>query len=277
LKPTGLGASAAFEIPAEQDPRVNLANWMADPENPFFAKSLVNRYWKHFFNRGIVEPEDDMRATNPPSNPELLDGLAKQFIESGFDLKGIVRTICRSKTYQLSSLPNDYNASDKQNFSRYYPRRLSAEALYDGFHTVTMTSENFSGMPAGTRALQLVDASKGPYFLKVFGMPQGDTACECERSQDANLAQSLHLLNSKEVQDKISKSGARAATLAAETARSHPERVTELYQVVFARNPRPDELEVAAAYIERHKDKPQIAYEDILWALINTKEFLFNH
>ena len=227
--------------------------------------------------RGIVEPEDDMRETNPPSNPELLNGLSARFIESGFDLKDLVRTICQSKTYQLSSLPNDYNASDKQNFSRYYPRRLSAEALYDAFHAVTQTSENFKGMPAGTNALQLVDSSDGPYFLKVFGMPEGDTACECERSQDANLAQSLHLLNSKEVQDKISKNGARAASLAAETDRSHEQRMTELYQVVFARNPREDEMKVATSYIERHKDNPKVAYEDILWALINTKEFLFNH
>lgn len=276
LKPAGLG-SEALEIPADVDPRVKLADWMANPENPFFAKSLVNRYWKHFFNRGIVEPEDDMRETNPPSNPELLDSLSARFIESGFDLKDLVRTICRSKTYQLSSLPNEYNASDKQNFSRYYPRRLSAEALYDAFHRVTKTSENFGGMPAGTRALQLVDSSTGPYFLKVFGMPQGDTACECERSQDANLAQSLHLLNSKEVQDKISKNGARAAALAADTERSHEDKITELYQVVFARNPRPDEMEVAVSYLNRHKDNPRIGYEDILWALINTKEFLFNH
>ncbi len=276
LRPAGLG-TPAFEISAEQDPRVNLANWMSDPANPFFAKSLVNRYWKHFFNRGIVEPEDDMRETNPPSNPELLNGLADRFIESGFDVKDLVRTICRSRTYQLGSLPNEYNASDKQNFSRYYPRRLSAEALYDGFHKVTMTSENFGGMPAGTKAIQLADSSNGPYFLKVFGMPQGDTACECERSQDANLAQSLHLLNSKEVQEKISKNEARAAMLATDTERSHEERMTELYQVVFARNPRPDEMEVAIGYIGRHQDNPRIAYEDILWALINTKEFLFNH
>ena len=274
LRPAGLG-TPALDIAAESDPRVELANWMSDPANPFFAKSLVNRYWKHFFNRGIVEPEDDMRATNPPTNPELLDSLAQQFIESGFDTKQLIRTICRSNTYQLSSLPNEYNANDKQNFSRYYPRRLSAEALYDGFHQVTMTSENFGGMPAGTRAIQLADSSNGPYFLKVFGMPEGDTACECERSQDANLAQSLHLLNSKEIQDKISKNEARAAKLAAETERSHEERITELYQIVFARNPRADEMKVATEYIGRHVEAPKIAYEDILWALINTKEFLF--
>lgn len=276
LKPAGLG-SEPLDIPAEVDPRIRLADWMANPNNPFFAKSLVNRYWKHFFNRGIVEPEDDMRETNPPSNPELLDALSERFIASGFDLKDLVRTICRSRTYQLSSLPNDYNANDKQNFSRYYPRRLSAEALYDAFHRVTGTTENFAGMPAGTRALQLVDSSAGPYFLKVFGMPQGDTACECERSQDANLAQSLHLLNSKEVQDKIAKDAGRAARLAAQSDRPHSERMTELYQIVFARNPQPHELEVALNYLERHKDDPKIGYEDILWALINTKEFLFNH
>lgn len=276
LKPAGLG-SEPFDIPADQDPRVKLADWMSAPDNPFFAKSLVNRYWKHFFNRGIVEPEDDMRETNPPSNPELLNALAQRFIESGYDLKDLIRTICRSQTYQLSALPNEYNANDKQNFSRYYPRRLSAESLYDSFHIVTKTSENFSGMPAGTSALQLVDSSNGPYFLKVFGQPQGDTACECERSQDANLAQSLHLLNSKEVQDKISRNGAQAAILAEQKDRSHDERIQELYRVVFARNPRPDELKVATEYIERHKDNPRIAYEDILWALINTKEFLFNH
>ena len=276
LKPAGLGG-APLDIPADQDPRVKLADWMSEPENPFFARSLVNRYWKHFFNRGIVEPEDDMRETNPPSNPELLDALADRFIKSGFDLKDLVRTICRSRTYQLSSLPNEYNASDKQNFSRYYPRRLSAEALYDAFHTVTSTSETFGGMPAGTRALELADSSSGPYFLKVFGMPEGDTACECERSADANLAQSLHLLNSKEVQQKISKDGARAAQLAAEQGRTHAERMTEIYRVVFSRNPTADELQVALAYIERHKDNPRVAYEDLLWALVNTKEFLFNH
>ncbi|MCA9034381.1 MAG: DUF1553 domain-containing protein [Planctomycetaceae bacterium] len=277
LKPTGLGAEAPYDIAADSDPRVKLADWMSDPGNPFFAKSLVNRYWKHFFNRGIVEPEDDMRATNPPSNPELLDALAKQFIESDFDLKGLVRTICRSKTYQLSALPNDYNASDKQNFSRYYPRRLSAEVLYDAFHQVTGSSQNFNGMPAGTSALQLADASNGPYFLQVFGQPKGDTACECERSMEANLAQSLHLLNGKEIQDKIASASGRAAALAKDTARTHDERMTELYLNVFGRKPNASELDTAVSYLKRNEDNPQAGYEDILWALINTKEFQFNH
>ncbi|MEX2285571.1 MAG: DUF1549 and DUF1553 domain-containing protein, partial [Planctomycetaceae bacterium] len=202
LRPASLGGQA-LDIPPDRDPRRYLADWMSDRNNPFFAKALVNRYWKHFFSRGIVEPEDDMRETNPPANPELLNNLAQSFIDSGFDLKQLVRTICRSNTYQLSSLPNDYNLKDKQNFSRYYPKRLSAEVLYDSLHQVTASSEAYSGLPAGTRATQLPDPSIGPYFLKVFGQPQGDTACECERSQEANLAQSLHLLNSAEVQNKI--------------------------------------------------------------------------
>ena len=168
LKPTGLGAEAPFDITAEQDPRVKLADWMSDPSNPFFAKSLVNRYWKHFFSRGIVEPEDDMRATNPPTNPELLDALAARFIESGFDLKDLVRTICRSKTYQLSALPNEYNANDKQNFSRYYPRRLSAEALYDGFHQVTETSDRISAGLARRNAFSSTCLTRSNGFASYF-------------------------------------------------------------------------------------------------------------
>lgn len=276
LKPTGLGTEA-YEITADRDPRVKLADWMSDAQNPFFAKSLVNRYWKHFFSRGIVEPEDDMRETNPPSNPELLDGLAKHFIDSGFDLKELVRTICRSRTYQLSALPNEFNASDKQNFSRYYPRRLSAEVLYDAFHQVTDTSENFGGMPAGTRAMQLADASNATYFLQVFGQPKGDTACECERSMDANLAQSLHLLNGREIQEKIAREGARTARLAADTARTPEDRVREMYRWVFSREPNSEELEVAVGYLAKHTENPRLGFEDVVWALINTKEFQFNH
>ncbi len=276
LKPTGLG-TPAYDIAAETDPRVKLADWMSDAKNPFFARSLVNRYWKHFFSRGIVEPEDDMRETNPPANPELLNALSQHFVDSGFDLKDLVRTICKSRTYQLSALPNEFNASDKQNFSRYYPRRLSAEVLYDAFHQVTDTSENFGGMPAGTKAMQLADASNSTYFLQVFGQPKGDTACECERSMDANLAQSLHLLNGREIQDKIARDGARTSRLAADAAKSDEDRIRELYRWVFAREPNAEELEVAVSYLKKHADNVRRGYEDVVWALINTKEFQFNH
>lgn len=276
LKPAGLGGEQ-LDIPADRDPRQYLADWLRRDDNPFFAKALVNRYWKHFFDRGIVEPEDDMRATNPPSNPELLNGLAEHFIKSGFDLKWLVRTICTSRTYQLSALPNDYNLKDKQNFSRYYPKRLTAEVLYDAFHQVTNSSQGYSGLPGGTKAVQLPDASVGPYFLKVFGQPQGDTACECERSQEANLAQSLHLLNSSEVQTKIASGSGRAQLLANDKDRSHEERIQELYRWAYSREASSDELQIALAHIQKHDADPKTAYEDIIWALINTKEFLFNH
>jgi hypothetical protein len=276
LKPAGLG-SAPYEIAVDRDPRTYLADWMSAKDNPFFAKALVNRYWKHFFSRGIVEPEDDMRETNPPSNPELLDGLAKSFVDSGFDLKQLIRTICRSNVYQLTSLPNEHNLKDKQNFSRYYPKRLTAEVLYDAFHQVTNTTQGYSGLPAGTRATQLPDPSVGPYFLKVFGQPQGDTACECERSQEANLAQSLHLLNSNEVQTKIASGSGRAALLTNDKERSPEQKVKELYRWVYSREPVSEEMKIALAHIEKHKASPKTAYEDIVWALINTKEFLFNH
>ncbi len=276
LKPAGLGEEP-FNIPADRDPRHYLVDWMAAKDNPFFAKAVVNRYWKHFFDRGIVEPEDDMRETNPPSNPELLDALAENFIANNFDLKWLVRTICKSKTYQLSSIPNEFNLKDKQNFSRYYPRRLKAEVLYDALHSVTSTTQAYSGLPAGTSALQLPDSSVGTYFLKVFGQPQAETACECERSQEANLAQSLHLLNSSEVQGKISNASGRAATFAKNDKLSDEEKIRELYLWVYSRAPKQDELQIALGHIKKHEKNKQIAYEDIIWALVNTKEFLFNH
>jgi len=278
LVPTGLG-SPPLTLAPEEDPRVHLAQWMADPQNPFFAKALVNRYWKHFFSRGIVEPEDDMRETNPPSNPELLNQLAQHFVQQGFDLKDLVRTICKSSTYQLSSLPNEYNLKDKQNFSRYYPKRLSAEVLYDAFHQVTGTTQSFGGLPAGTRSMEIPDPtmSQNVYFLKVFGMPAGDTACECERSQEANLAQSLHLLNSSEVQNKISAGNARPAVMANEKERPSEEKIRELYRWVYSRDPDAEELAIAVAHLNKHQDNLKLALEDITWALINTKEFLFNH
>ena len=169
---------------------------MTAPENPFFARALVNRYWKHFFGRGLVDPEDDMRETNPATNPELLDALAAHFVKSGFDLQDLVRTICKSNTYQLSAEPNEYNADDRQNFSRYYPRRLPAEVLLDAIDNLFGQRTKFAGMPLGTRAVQLPDSGFDSFFLTAFGRPQAVSACECERTGDASLVQSLHLTNS---------------------------------------------------------------------------------
>ena len=275
IKPTGLGGET-LEIPAYEDPRHYLVDWMSAPDNPFFARALVNRYWKHFFSRGIVEPEDDMRVTNPPTNPELLDALAQNFIESGFDLKQLVRSICTSKAYQLASEPNQWNQADKQNFSRYYAKRLTAEALYDALNQVTNTTTGFTGMPVGTRAVELPIVNVNNYFLTVFGKPQAATACECERSADGNLAQSLHLLNSPEVQGKLSAGGGRADLLAKSEDMDDPARVREMYEWVYSRQPTSSEAEFILPRIAQVPDRKQ-AYEDLLWALINTKEFLFNH
>ena len=273
VKPTGLDGEP-LEIAADQDPRRQLADWMAAPENPFFAPALANRYWKHFFGRGLVDPEDDMRVTNPACNPDLLDALAQHFIHSGFDLRDLVRTICQSSTYQLSALPNEYNQTDKQNFSRFYPRRLNAEVLLDAIDQLTESPTKFEGLPLGTRAVQLPDNKFDSYFLTVFGRPQSASACECERSGEANLAQSLHLLNSSEIQTKVS--GARVSRLSGDE-RPHAARLNELFLAAFARNPSADELEIAAAHIEKGGEEVQKAYEDIVWSLVNTKEFLFNH
>ena len=278
-----------MEIAPDEDPRMRLVSWMRDKENPFFAKTLVNRYWKHFFNRGLVEPEDDMRDTNPPTNPELLDALTADFVKSGYDLKALVRTLADSTVYQLSATPNQYNARDRHHFARYYPRRLTAEVLYDAVDTMLQTKSKFDGLPVGTRAVCLPDNSfnAGNYFLTVFGRPESSSACECERSMDASLSQSLHLLNAKDIQDRLAADSSRPARLALDTTSPDDVKLRDLYHVAYARDPQPDELKVAVEYVTKKtaaaKDDPakgkarREAYEDTLWALLNTKEFLFNH
>jgi hypothetical protein len=276
VKPSGLG-SQPVEIAPESDPRQALADWMSNKENPFFSRSLVNRYWKHFFGRGLVDPEDDMRVTNPASNPELLDALANDFVKHDFDLKHLVRTIATSNVYQLAAEPNDWNQDDKQNFSRYYPKRLNAEVLLDAIDQVTGTQTSFAGIPAGTRAVQLPDTGFNSYFLTVFGRPEASSACECERSSEANLAQSLHLLNSSEIQGKLTAASGNAARLAGDKSRPDELKIRELYLLAFSRVASPDELSIAMAHIQKNAQDPKRAYEDIVWALVNTKEFLFNH
>ena len=268
-----------MQIPAEEDPRQKLVDWMVDAKNPFFAKAVVNRYWAHFFSRGIVDPLDDMRVTNPPSNVELLDALARDFVEHKYSLKHLVSTICKSRTYQLSSLPNEFNKQDKQTYARYYPKRMSAEVLFDAVCQITDSPTPFGGLPqdkhAPKRAIMLPDESFQSYFLDVFGRPQRISACECERVTEANLAQALHLLNSQEIQGKLSRSGGRAEQLAKDP-RPDAEKIEELFQWAFARRPSADHLSIAVGHINRHASNRKLAYENLLWALINTKEFVFN-
>lgn len=273
VPPTPLGG-AALDIPAWEDARHRLVDWMVEPTNPFFAKALVNRTWKHFMGRGIVEPEDDLRVTNPPTNPELLDALAARFIASGFDLKDLVRTICTSSAYQLSSEATDDNQLDRQNFSSFQPRRLTAEILFDAINSAVGVPATFNGLPAGTRAVQLPDNGFDTYFLKVFGKPEATSACECERNPEANLAQSLHLLNSQEVQGRLQGGKALPATFAKDEARSLDELIDELYLRAFARQPTAAERGIVRGHVEG-ADNRQQAWEDILWAVLNAKEFQF--
>lgn len=288
LNPTPLGDDP-FELAANEDPREALAEWMTSPENPWFGKMLVNRYWKHFFSVGLVEPEDDMRVTNPASHPQLLDALGTDFVDSGYDLKHLIRTICNSRTYQLSAAPNDHNATDTQNFSRYFPKRLQAEVLLDAINLVSDSQDSFQNQPAGVRATWLPDDrfNRDSFFLNVFGRPEMDSACECERVADANLAQSLHLINSETIQTKLSHDEGRAAKLAAATDQPDEKRIAELYRQTMSREPTATELGAAQNHLKMKRSKvgedltPETAereaFEDILWALVNTKEFLFNH
>ncbi|MDF1752116.1 MAG: DUF1549 and DUF1553 domain-containing protein [Verrucomicrobiales bacterium] len=292
LQPTALGEEP-LALDSRSDPRIALADWLTSDDNPYFADMLVNRYWKHFFSTALVEPEDDMRVTNPASHPALLDKLAGHFVDSGFDLKALIRTICNSRVYQLSSDPNDHNLKDSQNFSRYYPKRLQAEVLLDAINLVSNSESVFTNQPAGVSATRLPDDkfNKDSYFLTVFGRPEMDSACECERVDDANLAQSLHLINSGTMQKKLSHDKGRAAALAKDIKRPDDERIAEIYRYAVSRKPNATELSAAKAHLERKREKAgqkaddeltpekaeQEAFEDILWALLNTKEFLFNH
>ncbi len=270
--PAGLGAKP-LEVAGHEDARHLLVDWMVAPDNPFFAKALVNRYWKHFFGKGIVDPEDDLRVTNPPSNPELLEALAKQFIDSKFDMQNLVRTICKSNVYQLSSEPSEGNQDDQQNFSRFYPRRLSAEVLYDAVNSVAQTPSNFGGIPAGTAAVQLPDNGFNNYFLQVFGKPEAESACECERSSEANLSQSLHLLNSNDVQGRLQNGNGRAARLARETERATADKIRELYLAAMSANRLL--LRRVSPEAARQFGKSAAGLEDVLWAVFNAKEFQF--
>lgn len=291
LVPAGLAATPT-PLQDSQDPRFALVDWMTQAENPFFARSLVNRYWKHFMGRGLVEPEDDMRVTNPASNPELLDAMAREFTDSGYDLKALIRLICTSNAYRLSSEGDENNLLDSTSYARFYPKRLPAEVLLDSLDQVLASPTSFAGMPAGTRAVTLPDTSYSSYFLTVFGQPDATTACECERSQEATLAQSLHLLNSKQLQSKLSADDARPALMSAATqaapASDHAQNVRRLYLLAFSRPPHSSELQTAVDYIHEKQSAGQAspeslavvtrqAYEDLLWAIVNSKEFLFNH
>lgn len=268
-------AGAVAKFTPEQDPRHGLVDWMAQPDNPFFARALVNRLWGHFFGRGLVDPVDDLRETNPPSNPALLDALAKDFIARGFDMRHVIRTIVTSSLYQLDSAPTENNREDRSNFTRFYARRMIAEVLLDSVDQAAGTRSSFGGLAASARAIDLPHENFGSYFLDLFDRPRRVSGCECERSSAATLGQVLLMANSDDVENKIADGNGRVAKLA--RAKVTPEAaVEELYLAALSRLPTDAERAKAITFLKGQKDF-QPALEDVLWSLLNGREFLFNH
>ncbi len=270
LQPKPLGGDA---IDHALDRRIPLAEWMTSPENKFFAKSVVNRYLGYLLGHGLVEPVDDMRSTNPPSNAGMLDALADDFVKHNHDLKQLVRTIMTSRLYGLSSEPTPENLSDRRFYSHYQVKRLTAEPLLDAIDEATGVQTKFRNLPLGTRAIELPDAEYPDYFLNTFAKPRRTSVCECERSPDASLAQALHTLNGDTLAKKIShKEGRVAKLVAAKTP--HEEIVGELYLAALCRPPTQAELKASHDFLAEAAN-PQECYQDLLWALINSKQFLF--
>ena len=264
------------EVPdvAGKDRRVMLAEWLASPRNPWFAASFANRVWAHFMGAGIVEPVDDFRVSNPASNPELLAELGKRFTESKYDLKGLVRDICNSRTYQRSTQRNESNATDERNFAHATLRRIKAENQLDAISAVTDTKDKFQGLPLGARAVQVADGGISTYFLTTFGRATRETVCSCEVKMEPTLSQALHLLNGDTVNNKIQQGGLVPKLIA---TRKYPEeRILELYVRCLGRKPTPEELEKLRPVLGEGTDQRK-ALEDIFWALLNSREFLFNH
>lgn len=267
------------EMPAESqegDWRDGLADWMTSPENRWFARCTANRIWAHMTGRGLVEPVDDFRDTNPPTNPKLLDALAAEFVSGGFDVQYLIRTIAASRSYQRSSTPNHTNAADEQNYSRALLKRVDAEVLFDAVTDVTGVEEKFRGVPHGQRAVQLWDSEVDHYFLKLFGRPARKTACDCERNSEPSVSQVLHVLNSPEIHRKLSHEGGRVAQLIRSTS-DDAEFVKELYLTYFARRPSAVEEEIALKHFRNSTDGRRAAAEDLAWSLMNSLEFVFNH
>jgi hypothetical protein len=263
-------------IPEGKDPRDSWMDWLEQPSNPFFARAVVNRIWGNFFGRGIVDPVDDFRSSNLPVNEPLLDWLARDFVAHGYDLKHLMRTIMQSAVYQESSIPNETNVSDNRQFSRSLRRRLPAEVMLDAVCDVTDVPQNLDGLPAESRAMQVWNQRIDSEFMDAFGRPNASADCPCERDSKPSLVQALHLMNSRELQSKIASSSGRARRLA-DSKMSPEELVTNLYLAAYNRKPDSDELATAASLFHAPDAKRRQAAEDVLWALLNSAEFVFNH
>ncbi|MFM7057730.1 MAG: DUF1549 domain-containing protein [Planctomycetota bacterium] len=265
-------------MPAEQPPgdrRLLLAAWLTTPDNPWFAQNLANRTWAHFLGKGLVEPVDDLRLTNPPSNPALLKTLAAQLSESGFDFRHFVRGIVLSETYQRSTTPAPAATADNQNYSRFPLKQLDAEVLLDAVSSVTGVPEHFSGMPAGSKAIQLWDSHLEHPFLTLFGRPVRETACECERVTEPSVGQVLHVQNSPEIDARLRHANGRLAALC-EALPDNLQLIQELYLTCFGRLPDSSEQAAALQHMANAPSRRE-AVEDLTWSMLNSVEFLFNH
>ncbi len=272
MKPKFLGG----EVPDVQgkDRRKVLAEWLASPENPYFARNFANRIWEHFFGIGIVDPVDDVRVSNPPSNPELLEALGQKLVAYNYDFKRMVRDICNSNAYQRSSRPVAGNESDDRNFARARLRRIRAEILLDCVSQVTETKDKFRGLPLGARAVQIADGTTSTYFLTTFGRSERETVCACEVQTEPTLSQALHLLNGNTIEQKIRAGGAVKKML--DAGKKPTEVIEALYVRSLGRKPTPQELDKLVKLFPE-KGSPIQALDDVFWALLNSREFIFNH
>ncbi len=275
--PKFLGEATTRPIPQGKDRREVVANWLASPENPYFAKNLSNIVWNHFFGRGIINPVDDVRISNPASNPELLEALGQHFQEYKYDFKRLVRDICTSRTYQLATATNATNELDEKNFSHAGIRRIRAEVLLDVINQTTESKQKFRGLPLGSRAVQIADGRTTDYFLTTFGRATRETVCSCEVSMEPNLSQALHLLNGNTVQGKVANGGVIGKMLA--DRKSPQEIISDLYLRTLTRQPTAREVEKFDKILEETKgaDEQKKLLEDLFWALLNSEEFIFNH
>lgn len=274
MQPTPLrGEPSSLE--GVRDLRRPLAEWLTSPENDLFARNIVNRYWGYLMGAGLVEPIDDIRSTNPAAIPSLLNALAADFTKSGYDIRHLMRRIMTSRVYQLHSTPLPENVDDTRLHLHYNVKRLPAEVLLDAIDHACGTRERFTGVPLGTRAIELPDSNYPSYFLDTTGRPKRVVTCECERTTSPNLSSVLHLINGDVIQRKLFDKNGRLAKLMA--SKTEPEvAIRECYLATYCREPIDEELKFAREYLASAKS-PKEGYEDILWALINSPEFLFNH
>ncbi len=274
LRPQPLDRTTPDVKPTE-DPREKLADWIVDPKNEAFSGAMVNRLWKHFFAVGLVEPVDDIRATNPPSNPALWAALNREFVAKKYDLKHLIRTILLSRAYQLTSATRPGNEADSRFYSHYYARRLPAEVLLDAICQATGVPEEFAGYPAGVRALQIPDSGVNSYFLTLFGRSPRVTACACERMGDVTMPQLLHLQNGDRLAAKMTNPAGTLAKLLKEQ-NDDGKLTEELFLRTMARLPRPDEREAVSKALQSGDPRDEV-FRDVFWALLNSKSFAFNH